>query len=360
MSFSHFIVATVVAPLAHRFIPSRHPHRWAKRRRLNWVKLLIVGLLGLGLALEFSPAPAQANGVSNFLFGRRENRGGRPPNRQHGGGVRAGRLGGGLDARVPYLISPRNSFQVDDRFTMRWNPVVGATSYTVRLWRWEDANGGLDQVIWETTTTETHFTYDGDPPLAMESFYSVEVMTDQGVSSNQDVGCAIAGFAVLFPETRSRLEADLASLNRQDLAPEDQALALADLYLSYQMLDNAIEALTQQLTLTPTDTLHLALGDLYSLAGLNALAADHYRQGLTLAADRQNDLWRAIALEGLGEIDILNNNLSAALPNLQQAERSYRRANEPRRADLIQQRINLLTQAQQAGITPTPPPEACQ
>lgn len=318
----------------------------------------LVAILGFGLALEFCPAPAQAKAVSNFLFGRRENRGGRSPNRQQGGGVRGGRLGGGLDSSLPYLISPRNSFQASDRFPIRWNPVAGATRYTVRLWLWEDANGGRQQVLWETTTTETSLTYEGNPPLAPEAFYSIEVITDQGVSSNEDAGCAIAGFSVLFPETRSRLEADLAPLNRQNLPAEERALAIADLYLSYQMLDAAIATLTQQIALTPTAILHLALGDLYSLAGLNALAADHYRQGLALATD-QSHLWQSVALEGLGEIDVLNNDLPSAIPNLQQAILSYRRANETLRANLLQQRVDLLAQAQQAGIVPTPPPEVC-
>jgi tetratricopeptide (TPR) repeat protein len=359
MPLSRTILAAVLPPLVRRPIPHHRPTAKAARRMPALAKSAIVAILSLGLALEYRPDPAQANAVSNFLFGRRTVSG-RASNRQHGGGVRAGRLGGGLDPSVPYLISPRNSFQASDRFTIRWNPVEGATSYTVRLWLWEDANGGRQRILWETTTAETSLTYDGDPPLAMESFYSVEVITDQGISSNQDTGCAIAGFAVLFPETRSRLEADLANLSRQNLPPEDQALATADLYLSYQMLDDAIATLIQQLTLTPSDTLHLALGDLYSLAGLNARAADHYRQGLALATDNQNDLWRAIALEGLGEIDVLNNDLPSAIPHLNQAERSYRRANETLRADLIQQRVDLLTKAQQAGITPTPPPAACQ
>jgi hypothetical protein len=352
------ILAAVMYPLDHR--PTVGAKRCRQASLKTLVKAVLVAILGLGLALEICPAPAQANSVSNFLFGRRENRGGRPPNRQQGGGVRAGRLGGGLDLRLPYLITPRNSFQTSDRFAIRWNPVDGATSYTVRLWQWEDANGGREQVLWETTTSETSLTYDGAPPLAPELFYSVEVITNQGVSSNQDAGCAIAGFSVLFPETRSRLEADLANLNRQNLPADERALATADLYLSYQTLDAAIDTLIQQIALTPTDTLHLALGDLYSLAGLNALAANHYRQGLALATDNQNELWQAVALEGLGEIDVLNNDLATAIPNLQQAILSYRRANETRRANLIQQRVDLLTKAQQDGVNPTPPPDVCQ
>ena len=134
--------------------------------------------------------------------------------------------------------------------------------------------------------------------MAPESFYSVEVITDQGVTSDLDAGCAIAGFAVLFPETRSRLEADLASLTPATLTPEQLALAKAQVYLAYQMLNAAIDSLATQSAIAPTATLALALGDLYSFAGLNTLAPD-------------DPLWQAIALEGLGELAVLHNDMVA-------------------------------------------------
>lgn len=320
------------------------------------IPLPVAGLLGLALLVLPPPLPAQA-GVFDFLVGGRENRGGRAPNRQQGGGVRAGRLAGGFDATVPYIITPRNAFIVRDQFTIRWNPVAGVDSYTVRLWQWQDANGGRQRVVWETTTAEASVFYGGNPPLAPESFYSVEVITDQGVSSDLDAGCAIAGFAVLFPETRSRLEADLASINSADLSPEERALATAQVYLAYQMLDAAIDTLATQAAIDPTPTIALALGDLYSFAGLNALAAEQYSLVLELAPD--DDLWQAIALEGLGELDVLQNDIDAALPQLRQAQFSYESANNSIRANQVKSRIELLEKAQQLGIAPTDELDSC-
>lgn len=86
------ILAAVVPPMVRR-PRRRHPSPKAPRWGQALAKSAIVAMVGLGLALEVFPDPAQANNVSNFLFGRRENRGGRSPNRQQGGGVRAGRLG---------------------------------------------------------------------------------------------------------------------------------------------------------------------------------------------------------------------------------------------------------------------------
>ncbi|MBD2113161.1 MULTISPECIES: tetratricopeptide repeat protein [Cyanophyceae] len=328
-----------------------HPAKSALRPRL-----LLAGLLGMALLVLPTPELAQA-GVFDFLVGGRENRGGRASNRQQGGGVRSGRLVGGFDATVPYIITPRNTFQTSDQFTIRWNPVAGAERYTVRLWQWQDANGGRERVVWETTTPESSVLYEGDPPLAPELFYSVEVITDQGVSSDSDAGCAIAGFAVLFPETRSRLEADLASLNDLTLSPEEQALATAQIYLAYQMLNAAIDSLAAQAALVPTATLALALGDLYSFAGLNSLAAEQYTLALELAGD--DNLWQAIALEGLGELEVVQNNLAAALPQLRQAQLSYALANNSTRANQLKRRIELLEKAQQLNIAPTDTPDLC-
>jgi hypothetical protein len=326
-------------------------------RRVLIATLLLVGGLGVDLGLN-PPPPAQAN-VVNFFVGGRRNRGGRATNRQKGGGVRAGRLIGGLDSRIPYVITPRNTFQASDQFTIRWHPVEGTTLYTVRLWQWGDASGERQRWVWQTTSTDTTVVYNGDPPLAEELFYSIEVITDQGISSELDAGCATAGFAVLFPETRSRLQTDLSQIDRTDLTPEQLALAQAEVYLNYQMLNAAIETLTTQLALTPTDTLHLALGDFYSLTGLNALARSHYTQALDLATVNQDYLWQALAQEGLGEIAVLDNNLTAALTQLEKARGNYQTANIPHRANQTGQRIAVLQTAQQRGIPPTDQPETC-
>ncbi len=336
-----------MAPVLNRppFSPLRFPLLW------------VAGLLGIAL-LVLPPAPPAQAGVFSFLLGGRENRGGRVPNRQQGGGVRAGRVAGGFDATLPYIISPRNTFEASDRFTIRWHPVDGVETYTVRLWQWQDANGGRQRILWETTTSDAAVVYGGDPSLAPESFYSVEVITDQGVTSDLDAGCAIAGFAVLFPETRSRLEADLASLNPATLTPEELALAKAQIYLAYQMLNAAIDSLATQAAADPTATLALALGDLYSFAGLNTLAAEQYSLALALAPD--DPLWQAIALEGLGELAVLQNDIEAALPPLRQAQFNYDLADNGIRANQVETRIALLQKAQQLDIPPTDDLEVCE
>ncbi len=328
------------------------------RRGLPWG---VVGMLLVSSSLVALPMQTAAQaGIFDFLVGGRENRRGRPPNRDKGGAVRSGRLTGGFDASVPYIITPRNTFAETDQVTIRWNPVSDAASYTVRLWQWEDANGGRQQVIWETMTADTVALYSGEPPLAPESFYSVEVITDQGVSSDLDPGCPISGFAVLFPETRAQLQADLRDLAFSDLAAGELALARSQVYLNYQMPETAIATLIPQFNQTPEASLALALGDLYSYAGLNALAADYYSQGLTLAEAAQDELWQALALEGLGEVNVTLNQIDEARSLLQRAQLYYALAEQPVEANRVERRVEILQLGQQLSIAPIQDLQGCR
>jgi hypothetical protein len=324
---------------------------FAKLRR--WAAWgLLTALLGSGLVALPGQSAAKA-GIFDFLVGGRENRRGRPPNRDKGGAVRSGRLAGGVDASIPYIITPRNTFEETDRVTIRWNPVPETSLYTVRLWQWEDANGGRQEVIWETTTADHSVTYPGAPPLAAEAFYSVEVITDQGISSDLDAGCPISGFAVLFPQTRAQLQDDLRRLAFADLTDEEHTLAKAEVYLNYKMPEVAIATLTGPFNTSPTAPLALALAELYSYAGLNALALDYYTQGLALAEDTQDELWQAIALEGLGEVHATLNQIDEAIPLLQRAELRYSLAEQPIDANRVERRIAILRLGQQLAIAPT-------
>lgn len=317
----------------------------------------LVATLLLSTSILTLAMPAQA-GIFDFLFGGRENRRGRAPNRSRGGAVRTGRLTGGVDDGIPYIITPRNTFQVNDEFDIHWNPVDGTTEYTVKLWLWQDANGGREKVVWTTSTTEPSTTYGGEP-LSPESFYSIEVVTGQGVSSNSDPGCAISGFALLFPDMNVRLDSALDAIDVTLLTDEQLALATAEVYLNYQMPDYAIATLSDQLTDTPAPTLYLALGDLYSFVGLNNLAIAHYTEALALATATNDYLWQALALEGLGEIKVTLNQIDIAIPQLQRAEVLYAQARNNLKATQMERRLQFLRQVQQLNISPTEDLQDC-
>lgn len=322
--------------------------------RRRWLCVLWALALALG-SLGMSPPAAQAN-VFDALFGGRQNNPDRATNRRRGGAVRASRVPGGDDSTVPYVITPRRTFHPDATFPITWNPVAGASRYQVRVWQWSEATGGREQMVWETSTAATSIIYPGLPALPPENFYAVEIITDGGVSSDLDAGCAASRFALLFPDLRQQLDAELAALAIDPLASPLQSLAVADTYLKYDMLDYGIATLLLADEATPDPGLKLALGQTYSLAGLNDLARAAYQQAIDLT---EESLLLALGYEGLGEVAVVANDLDQALPLLRQALGFYQAAGEFLRADQMAQRIALLETALAQGIDPTPAPAPC-
>lgn len=294
--------------------------------------------VGVGVAIALSLQPAADAGILDFLFGRRDTRG-RPTGREQGGAVRSGRLLGGDNPAIPFILTPRNTFHLDDHFMIEWHPVVGVDSYTVRLWRWDDAYGERDWLVWETQTDQTAVIYNGEIPLQPARFYSVEVITDTGISSDLDTGCASIGFALLFEENRNRLRQQLEAV---DLNDPQVSLQLADIYLNNGMVDYAITALEQEAVTTSDPRLHLALAELYSLAGLNQAALDQYHQAKSLGAIQFDLMMQAMALEGIGSVQSTQLKIDAAIDSLQTAERFYRAEAADLPAQRLAQRIENL------------------
>lgn len=348
--------------------PYTHEQRQVVRR---FVRQVIVGMMLAGaiatVSLPWNPAPANA-GIFDFLFGGRDARG-RASGRTQGGAVRSGRLVGGMDPTIPYILTPRNTYHLNSNFLIRWNPVPGAQTYTVRLWRWGDAYGRREAMLWETTTSHQAVIYDGTVPLNPARFYSVEVISDNNRSSDQDAGCATAGFSLLFPENLAALEADLATITISDRSPEDIALDLAAVYLRNSMLDYAIQALEPYTTSTSNASLELALAELYSYSGLNQLALNTYQRGLDLATASDDALNQAIALDGIGSVKATliatksitpTPTMATAIEPLTAAVTFYRLADQSLIADQLEQRINRLQQYNPASDATPIDTQVCQ
>ena len=263
--------------------------------------------------------------------------------------VRAGRSLGGTNPNIPYVISPRNTWLLDDQFTVRWRPVPGASRYRVRLFRWADQRDVPERLLWERTVSETQVEYTGAFPLEPGWYYSVEVEADNGASSNSDQGAAKAGFEILFPEDLELLQADLTDLNPA-LSEEGLALSLAGLYLREDVLAEAI-AVLEPFVEAGTENLliYQTLGDLYSYVGLNVLALERYDQAQTLAIASNDVVADALAKLDLAEVNLTLGNQREALRLLLQAKLVYAGIEDKQQAETIQSRINFLESVNQGG-----------
>ncbi|MEM7061555.1 MAG: tetratricopeptide repeat protein [Cyanobacteria bacterium P01_B01_bin.77] len=304
------------------------------------------------------------------------------------GGKRTGRIRGGNDASIPYIISPRNSWMrqpgPNTPYTIRWNPVAGAESYTVRLWQWTYEQDQPSFALWESEsieeTNEIPF-----PNLILEPgrYYSIEVVTDSGASSESDEGFYQSGFQILFEE-----DYEVLALNLAEVAPavagdaslsvpantipsvqtndtqadsvsvtdtiddsinpttetEDTVLAKAGVYFLEGMYADALTIL-QSLTenSTASDWAYTALGDTYSQMGLNQLAIETYGQALSLATNSNNVLSEAITRVNLADVYAILGQFEDALDQLTLARRAYEQLQEDVEVARLDRRIQLLS-----------------
>ncbi|MBE9066982.1 tetratricopeptide repeat protein [Leptolyngbya cf. ectocarpi LEGE 11479] len=337
--------------------------------------ILTCGLvLGLSLIEPILNPPA-ANAC--FFWQSCAQRRGRASNTQ-AGGVRTGRIRGGNDAAIPYVISPRNSWMrqpgPDVPYAIRWNPVEGADSYTVRLWQWTYEQDQPSFALWESTEETNEIPF---PNLVLEPgrYYSIEVVTDSGVSSNLDEGFYQSGFQILFEEDYEVLALKLAEVTPAgsedislsvpantvpsiptDATPaastsinlttetEDTVLAKAGVYFLEEMYADAL-AILYPLTANPasSDWVYTALGDTYSQMGLNQLAIETYGQALSLATSNNNVLSEAIARVNLADVYAILGQFEDALDQLTLARLAYDQLQEDVEVARLDRRIQLLS-----------------
>ncbi len=179
-------------------------------------------------------------------------------------------------AKLPYVITPRETDIISDRPQIRWNAVPGVVNYTVKI----------DGINWEKKTDKTEIIYDGARPLQPETRYWVTVTTDQGLSSQQDTE---VGFNVSDQQTKKIILDAVEKIQKQPLSPTERGLVLAYLYRSYELYGDAINVLEDLVNQGNKEiTVYQLLGDTYLEVGLPQLAKNTYQKGLELAIKTQN------------------------------------------------------------------------
>lgn len=327
------------------------PPRLFQTRRYGLALILTLGLSIVEPAVY--PPPAEA--VCFFWQACARQRG--QASNTRAGGKRTGRIVGGNDASVPYVISPRNAWirepGQEHPYTILWNPVEGVNSYTVRLWRWTFERDQLDLALWETTVENTHqLAFPEQVPLEPGYYYSIEVVTDTGVSSNLDDGYYESGFQLLFEEDYGVLRSQLLDVTPAVAAnstpanqefSEDVALAQAGVFFLEEMYADALVIL-RSLAERPTasDLVYTALGDTYSQTGLNQLAIDAYGQALRLATVNNNLLSEATTRASLADVYATMGLFDDALQQLRRARSVYAQLQEETEIARLDRRIELI------------------
>ncbi|MDJ0553779.1 MAG: tetratricopeptide repeat protein [Microcoleaceae cyanobacterium MO_207.B10] len=244
---------------------------------------------------------------------------------------------------IPYLISPRHTLLLPDKpLILRWNPVAGATRYTVRI-------KSPSEYIWETEVTENQALYSGNIPLKTGLRYKVIVHTDTEVSSldeespfsKQDyLGI---GFAVISKSKQQEILVKNEQLT-QKLDGEAQVLSIAEFYQQQGLNAEAIAILESFINSgNYTSAVYRILGEIYQQIQLPELAKDYFFKSAKLT--EVDDVVGSAKIEAaLGEVYATLGSKEEAIRWLKLAFNKYEKLGEFQRGDEVKLSLEKLQQ----------------
>ena len=248
------------------------------------------------------------------------------------GPSRIGRTRGENDPRIPYIISPRKTSLLNDKPTLRWNPVPGANRYRVGV-----RGGGVN---WQVSVSETAVVYPGKAPLKPGVTYLLSVEADDGGRSLEE---GVADFSLLDENDARRVRAAAERLTQLTVPDEAKTFALASLYVSHNLIAEAVETLEALVAGgSQRGAVYRTLGDLYWRSGLTRLAEERYLQSVRLAQAAQDLEGEAAAQEGLGKVYEAIGNVREAAHWLDRARAGYQALGASHRAHELAQELEQL------------------
>ncbi|NER23452.1 MAG: tetratricopeptide repeat protein [Symploca sp. SIO1C2] len=235
-------------------------------------------------------------------------------------------------ANIPYILSPRSTYLLDNQPLLRWYAVDGATSYRVRVKR-EDG-----ELLWETEVKDVTEVRYGGEPLESDVDYTVIVNTDTGASSLEEE-LEGGGFEILSAEEQEEIQAAASKLT-QSLTGAEQVLALGEFYQQNGLFAEAIallESLVEENNQIPAA--YQQLGELYQYIRFPPLAAENYLKAIALTEDTATI---AQLQEKLGGVYRILQQPDKAIDWLEQAEASYQTLGNSQKVREIQRQIEQI------------------
>lgn len=193
-------------------------------------------------------------------------------------------------ARRPYIITPNNTWVLNNQPVLRWLAVPGATSYVVRV-------SGLG-VDWKQEVNTTKVVYPGQPPLkpAGEG-YLIKVEANNGSLA------AKATFSLVAPTQVAQVRSAIERLNREKLSDDAKTLALSEIYITQGLIAEATERLEAAVANgSQTAAIYYTLGNLYSHVELFEPALKQFLKASKLSANTRDIEGQAIVEARLGEV----------------------------------------------------------
>jgi len=241
---------------------------------------------------------------------------------------------GGTDPGIPFIISPRKTNLLDDRPLLSWTEPPGVSGYLVQI-----KNADTGEIIWETTSGGHELPYPGEPALESGVTYLL-IVEAEGGGSSQDEAVPGLGFRILDETDAERVRAATEQVAELALDDEATALALAQIYISHELVAEAIEVLEPLAEAgSQSAALQRTLGDLYRHAGLSLQAQESYTRALELAEADQDVEGQAAAQAALGEVYATLGDADEAVSWLEKAQSGYAALGDTQRASELGERM---------------------
>ena len=244
-----------------------------------------------------------------------------------------------FDASLPYVLTPRNTALLGtEAIALQWNPVAGASSYTVEI-------AGK-----EFTVTGTKATFDELESLDPNYRYTIVITADNGISS---ATAEPVGFARLPETERDRVNAQVEAIKAESLSADETALAIALAYRdfehsdpdwqSYALNQAAINVLDDRIQAGTEDSrIYLLQADTYLRVRLPLLARERYEAALTSALSAEQTELQAECYWGLAEVAKGQAENDAAIAHFQSAQALYEELGDLEQVEELQVQLDKL------------------
>ncbi|OUC12057.1 MAG: hypothetical protein B0A82_24480 [Alkalinema sp. CACIAM 70d] len=263
-----------------------------------------------------------------------------PPARTISGRSITPRNGGAQD--IPYTILPRATEILTPQPILRWNAATGTNSFTLTV-----RGDGLSwtQKVKRANTCQEQtceFVYPGQPTLQPSVAYRFVIDADNGRSSSEESTAGL-GFKLLDATLATEVREVRDRIITQNLPEPSNALAIANLYTSYNLIAEALQTLEAIPTTERTAEVHRLLGDLYRQIGLSQEAEVQYLAAIQQAKTTNNPFELAAAQSGLGEVNYALGRRETAVQLLQSAKRGYEALGDVEQVTRLKKRLMKIT-----------------
>lgn len=193
------------------------------------------------------------------------------------------------------LKQPYGSLIADNRPSLSWTPVSGATHYLVEV----HGNG----LSWQSQTQESTLPYPVDQPaLAAGNAYEISITAYSG---SKPLAAERFAINLLSIEEKKQVDRLVNQVKSWNLSPDEIALLdLDSIYMGQGLLDKTISALRDRsMAGTRNPAVYRLLGDRLLDAGSEIEAREAYTKALQLALSESNTLEIANARAGLSKLN---------------------------------------------------------